>query len=112
MNPVTIASILLLMLASLNGARANNAPLAPRKINYSSQIRSQMQVENELAQRLNASTVRFYFTVDSSGMVNQVRASVHEPGLRKILEEKFRKIKLQGYPANQPSSIDLHFVTQ
>lgn len=111
MNPITVATILLMMLATISKASSNNGPSARSK-SYSSLIRSQISLQKEEAEKLQSTTVKFYFTVDSSGKISSVKAVTSKPELRQMLEEKFRKIVLKGYPADQSNSIQIRFLLQ
>jgi hypothetical protein len=112
MNPITVATTLILMLATVAQLRATNYPSEGADINYSARIRSQIVLQKEEAAKIKTTTVRFYFTVDSSGYIKEVHAITKEPGLQQLLEDKFRRIRLNGYPANTPSNIAIHFILQ
>lgn len=110
MNPIQLASILLLLLALHSKANALNNPSGDVSSTFAKRISYQFHLEPSEAERVKNRTVRFYFTVDSSGKVEQVVAVESDPQIKKMLEMHFRKLNLKGYPANSGARVDLNFI--
>ena len=111
MNPIQLASILLVILLTFaTKANAGNSPVESHSNRYTKTIASQFQLNPEEAEWVKNKTVRFYFAVDSSGRVIQVVAAEANPAIKSMLEEHFRKLDLKGYPANGYGKVDLNFI--
>ncbi len=110
MNPIQLAGILILMLALTSKARAGSGPGADKKSSLAACITAQFKLKPGEAERMKNKTVRFYFTVDSSGRIKQVVAAEANPELKQMLEARFRTLYLYGYPENTGAKVDLNFI--
>jgi len=110
MNPIQLAGLLILLLALTSKAKAGNAPEMEKKSSFGTRIAAQFKLKPREAELVKNKTVRFYFTVDSSGSVKQVVAAEADPAVRRMLEEHFRTVNLTGYPVNAGGRVDLKFI--
>lgn len=110
MNPIQLASILILILALTSKARAGSNPSTEQQSSLAACIKAQFKLNPSEAERVKDKTIRFYFTVDSSGKVKQVVAAEADPHLKQMLETHFRQLKFQGYPGNSAGKVDLNFI--
>jgi hypothetical protein len=97
------------MLALTSKVKAGNGPEVSNKRSFGARIAAQFKLKPGEAERLKNKTVRFYFTVDSTGSVIQVVAAEADPLVKQMLEAHFRKVKLKGYPVNAGGKVDLKF---
>ena len=110
MNPIKVAVILLLLLATFCCAKAGNKPGKETTDPYSTLIKSKMRLPDENNKQGTSKTICFYFTVNENGRINTVSAITSDKHLKSNLEDSFKKIELKGYPANVLSRIDIQFI--
>jgi hypothetical protein len=110
MNPIQLAGLLIMLLALTSKANAGNHPEVYKKSSFGALIAAQFKLKPGEAEQIKNKTVRFYFTVDSTGRVKQVVAAEADPVVKQMLEERFKQVKLMGYPVNAGGRVDLKFI--
>lgn len=110
MNPIKVAVILLLLLATVCCAKAANQPGKETTDPYSTLIKSKLRLPDENNKQGTRKSICFYFTVNEQGRVKSVSAITSDKRLKSNLEDSFKKIELKGYPPNVLSRIDIRFI--
>ncbi|MCU0360159.1 MAG: energy transducer TonB [Bacteroidia bacterium] len=110
MNPIQLAVLLILLLAFASKSRAGSGKETHKNNDIRANIAAQFKLHPEEAERLKNKTVRFYFTVDAGGRVQQVVAAEADPYLKSLLEAHFRNFSLKGFPENTGGRVDVNFI--
>lgn len=104
-------SILLLLglLAPLNKLAATETGNKPAKANLQQQVLQQFTLSPEEARLVENTTVRFYYTLDSTGQVKEVVALSPDKRVKEMLEKRFLALQLPGQKSSTGGRIDIHF---
>ncbi len=110
MNPIQLASIVLILLALTSSAYAETVPQATSENEFGKRIAAQFKLLPTEAKLLQNKTVRFYFMVDVFGKVQQVVAAESNPAIKSMLEERFKTLNLLGYPPDKMGRVNVNFI--
>jgi len=107
---LTLLSGIFISLSAV-AAPVGEKPLETETGSASRIIKEHMKFPNHTLYNVSEAKVNVVFTVDEAGQVNLVIANTENQGLKKAIEDEFRKLSLKQLKANNAYSIQFNFKT-